>query len=192
MTFLVLTFGKFCQLLLSRHLKFVRILKPTKYQENFTWKTKNQVGFGFLSDNQNFGFRLTSLVTTQHPLRVAAARDKKKKRALAVYCWRRRQSSEVLLWVVDFGLTGRPNDYRSDAVLPSNESVVSTRGAGTAGQRATSGGPGGGGAFDPCPPKVNHRWTPMNTWRRRSHDQGRSVKAFAPGTKHQRCAARDE
>ena len=64
MTFLVLTFGKFCQLLLSRHLKFVRILKPTKYQENFNWKTKNQVGFGFLSDNQNFGFRLTSLVGT--------------------------------------------------------------------------------------------------------------------------------
>ena len=64
MTFLVLTFGKFCQLLLSRHLKFVRILKPTKYQENFNWKTKNQIGFGFLSDNQNFGFRLTSLVHT--------------------------------------------------------------------------------------------------------------------------------
>ena len=62
MTFLVLTFGKFCQLLLSRHLKFVRILKPTKYQENFNWNTKNQIGFGFLSDNQNFGFRLTSLV----------------------------------------------------------------------------------------------------------------------------------
>ena len=65
MTFLVLTFGKFCQLLLSRHLKFVRILKPTKYQENFNWKTKNQVGFGFLSDNQNFGFRLTSLHHSQ-------------------------------------------------------------------------------------------------------------------------------
>ena len=64
MTFLVLTFGKFCQLLLSRHLKFVKILKPTKYQENFNWNTKNQIGFGFLSDNQNFGFRLTSLLWT--------------------------------------------------------------------------------------------------------------------------------
>ena len=69
MTFLVLTFGKFCQLLLSRHLKFVRILKPTKYQENFNWKTKNQVGFGFLSDNQNFGFRLTSLIVVHTHVR---------------------------------------------------------------------------------------------------------------------------
>ena len=64
MTFLVLTFEKFCHLLLSRHLKFVRILTPTKYQENFNWNTKNQIGFGILSVNQNFGFRLTSLVWT--------------------------------------------------------------------------------------------------------------------------------
>ena len=39
----------------------------------------------------------------------------------------------------------------------------------------------------------NTTWLkPMNTWKRRSHDQGRSVRAFAPVTKHQRCAARDE
>ena len=65
MTFLVLTFGKFGQLLLSRHLKFVRILKPTKYQENFNWNTKYQIGFGILSVYQNFGFLLTSLIRSK-------------------------------------------------------------------------------------------------------------------------------